>query len=99
VEPLPIHFYAALALGENFDAVPAPILQYNKTKSLKSIKINLSVGPVFSYDSRIKTVKKQPEPHFVRLRLHQNDAASAAQHTRNTRNNTVTTFSYTRTVK
>jgi hypothetical protein len=33
------HFYAALAQGKNFDAAPAPILLYSKTKFLKRTKV------------------------------------------------------------
>jgi hypothetical protein len=39
----PRHFYAALALGENFDAAPAapaPTLLYSRSKFLKGIKGN-----------------------------------------------------------
>jgi hypothetical protein len=35
----PLHFYAAPAPGENFDAVPAPTLQKSKAKYLKRTKV------------------------------------------------------------
>jgi hypothetical protein len=35
----PHHFYAAPALGKNFDAAPAPTLLYSKAKFLKRTKV------------------------------------------------------------
>jgi hypothetical protein len=37
----PHHFYAAPALGENFDAAPSPTLLYIKTKHFIGIKVNI----------------------------------------------------------
>jgi hypothetical protein len=45
----PHHFYAAPAPGENFDAAPAPTLQYSKAKFLNELKFKhmLKLSPSF----------------------------------------------------
>jgi hypothetical protein len=51
----PRHFYAAPAQapapGKNFDAAPAPTLQYSRHKFLKELKFKYTLKLSFSFDS------------------------------------------------